>query len=359
MVRSAAAILALLILPSFAQGQEPVGTHTVVDDDTLWDLAQRYYQNPFEWRVIFEANRDSINDANLIFPTEVFIIPGLPGTRATPDATVALPEVEPEDIDPVGGTDLVQFGFRQARPAEQVRSIFYQDTTAQSMPSAGTREGTGVAVTRDAVYSAPWVAPFDMEPEHTGVIEGFAREGERSVSIRSFDRVRMSMPSPARVGAQLQIFRVMREIESIGQVVVPTGVLTVSAIGDQGVIGVVSKEYQRILPGDFVRPVPAYSVQQGAVAQEVSGGSEAMIMGFAGRQVLNDLGHVAFLDLGSNDGITLGDEFVLYGATSASDWRGSLQVVGVTPSMVSARISSMADDVFRQGVVVRLAKKMP
>ena len=73
----------------------------------------------------------------------------------------------------------------------------------------------------------------------------------------------MSMPSPARVGAQLQIFRVMREIESIGQVVVPTGLLTVSAIGDQGVIGIVSKEYQRIQPGDFVRPAPSYSVQTG------------------------------------------------------------------------------------------------
>ena len=214
-------------------------------------------------------------------------------------------------------------------------------------------------MTRDAVYSAPWVEPFEVEPEHSGVVEGFAREGQREVAIRTFDRVRMTMPSPARVGAQLQIFRVFREIESIGQVVLPTGVLTVSAIGDQGVIGIVSKEYQRIQPGDFVRPVPSYSVRQGAVAQEVSGGSEAMIMGFSGRQVLNDLGHIAFLDLGSNDGITVGDEFVLYGATSANDERGSLQVVGVTPSMVAARISSISDDVFRQGVIVRLAKKMP
>jgi len=61
MVRSASAILAVLFLPSFAPAQqEPVGTHTVVDDDTLWDLAQRYYQNPYQWRVIWEANRDSI-----------------------------------------------------------------------------------------------------------------------------------------------------------------------------------------------------------------------------------------------------------------------------------------------------------
>ena len=365
MVRSAAAVLALLILPAFALGQVPVGTHTVVDDDTLWDLAQQYYQNPFEWRVIYEANRDSIADPNLIYPNEIIAIPGLPGTAATaagpadPGATttVALPEVEPEDIAPAG-TDLVQFGFRQARPAEQVRSVFFQDTTNARTPSAGTRATSRFAVTRDAVYSAPWVEGFGMEPAHTGVIDGFADGRGLASTIRSFERVRMTMPSPARVGAELQIFRVVRELESVGQVVIPTGILTVSTIGDQGVVGVITKEYQRIQPGDFVRPVLSYTVPQGAVAREVSGGSEAMIMGFAGRQVLNDLGHIAFLDLGSNDGITIGDEFVLFGAT-ANDARGSLQVVGVTQRMVSARISSMADNVFSQGIVVRLARKMP
>jgi hypothetical protein len=369
MVRSAAAVLALLILPGFAQAQEPVGTHTVVDDDTLWDLAQRYYRNPFEWRVIYEANRDSIADPNLIYPNEIFVIPGLPGTTAAgpsnpavgPTPTVALPETEPQDIAPLGtdGADLVQFGFRQARPAQQVRSVFFQDTTTSREQSAGVGEGMFYAVTRDAVFSAPWVVPFDVEPAHTGVIDGFADPGGRASTIRSFDRVRMTMPSPARVGAQLQIFRVVREIESVGQVVIPTGVVTVSNIGNEGVIGVVTKEYQRIQSGDFVRPVPSYTLERGVTARDVSGGSEAMIMGFAGRQVLNDLGHIAFLDLGSADGIAIGDEFVLFGAASANDARGTLQVVGVTATMASARISNMSDIVFRQGVVVRLVRKMP
>lgn len=366
MVRSAVAAVAVLILPAFAQAQEPVGTHTVVDDDTLWDLAQFYYQNPFEWRVIWEANRDSIADPNLIYPTEVFIIPGLPGQAETvaeaPDTmAVPLPATEPEDVQPVGadGDDFVQFGFRQARPAQQVRTVFYQDSASSGTPATGARASAYYAVTRDALYSAPWVVPFEVEPEHSGVIDGFAIEGARASTIRSFDRVRMTMPSPARVGAELQIFRVMRTIESVGQVVVPTGVLTVSSITNDGVIGVVAKEYQRVQPGDYVRPVPAYTVQQGVRPQEVPGGSEAMIMGFAGRQTLNDLGHIAFLDLGSDDGITVGDEFVLYSAVSADDRRGSLRVVGVTESMASARITAMVDDVFRQGVVVRLSRKMP
>jgi hypothetical protein len=149
----------------------------------------------------------------------------------------------------------------------------------------------------------------------------------------------------------------VRTIETVGDVAVPTGIVTVEAIDGSGVVGIVTKEYQRIQPGDLVRPVPAYSIVAGQYAEEISGGSEAMIMGAAGRQEINNLGHVVFLDLGSNDGITIGDEFVLYGEPVGTR-EGSVQVIGVTPRMASARIRSMVDDVFEQGVVVRLARKM-
>jgi hypothetical protein len=369
MVRSAAAVLALLILPGFALGQQPVGTHTVVDDDTLWDLAIRYYQNPFEWRVIYEANRDSIADPNLIFPNEVFVIPGLPGQ--TGQTVAVAPSPQPAPVQPAPSpepavtqpapadvpVDLVQFGFRQARPVEQVRTVFYRDSTAESGGANGERAANYLAVSRDAAYSAPWLIALGTEPEGTGFIEGFAAEGARASTIRSFNQVRVSMPVPARVGAELQIFRVSRTIEMVGEVVIPTGVLTVSTINDDGVIGVVTKEYQRIQPGDLVRPVPAYSMTPGEVPQEVAGGSEAMIMGFAGRQEINDLGHVAFLDLGSDDGVNIGDEFVLFSAAVGAP-EGRLQVIGLSPNTSAARILSMVDDVFRQGVVVRLARAM-
>ena len=67
----------------------------------------------------------------------------------------------------------------------------------------------------------------------------------------------------------------------------------------------VRKVYGRIVAGDLVRPLPEYSPEPGAQAEPISGGSEAMIMGFAGNQVITDIGHIAFLDLGSDDGITI------------------------------------------------------
>jgi len=368
MVRSAAAILAVLILPTFAQAQERPGTHTVVRGNTLWDLAQFYYQNPFEWRVIWEANRDVVEDPNWIYPDEVLVIPGLPGTGqptetptgepTTPDRPeVPAPEARPTDVEELPA-ELIPFGFRRARPTDEVRSIFYNDTAAARAAVVRSQDVDYVAVSSDAVYSAPWLIGLTAEPEYTGVIEGFAEGSGRASTIRSFERVRVEMPSPARVGASLQIFRVDRTIDFVGQVVAPTGQLTVTTIGDGYVVGQVTKEYGRIQPGDLVRPLPAYTARPGVYAQEVSNGSEAMIMGMAGTQVLSDIGHIAFLDLGADDGIGLGDEFVLYGTAVPTAREGHLQVVGVSANTSAARILSMSDDVFRQGVVVRLSKSM-
>ena len=355
MVRSATAFLAVLILPAFAPAQQAQGTHTVVDDDTLWDLAQRYYQNPWEWRLIWEANRSMIVDPNLIYPDQVFVIPGLPADRARATAAAApaptqAPEPSPQAMPP--GV------LREARAAEEMRTIFYSDTSMAGSGVVRVQDKAYLAVPRDQVYSAPWLIGLLAEPRGDGVIEGFADPTERGSTIRSFHRVRVAMSTATRVGAQFQIFRVGRTIEAVGQVVSPTGVMTVSAVMPDGVIGTVTKEFGRIQPGDLVRPLPSYQLAAGQYAQAIDGGSEAMIMGFAGTAELNDLGQLAFLDLGSNDGVAIGDEFVLYSEALAEEPRGTLQVVGLTENVSTARILTMDDDVFDQGVVVRLSRKM-
>ena len=354
MLRSAAAVIAVLILPTFALGQTPQGTHTVVNRDTLWDLAQRYYSNPFEWRTIWNANRDVVEDPNWIYPAEVLVIPGLPGQANQP------PQQPVEPVEQVEGVpvDLVPFGLRQARPTtEGARTVFFEDKEAELQVIEASMTRSYVPVSRDVAYSAPWMIGLEATPANSGRVSGFA-EASRASSARSYDQLRITMPTPARVGANLQIFRVTRTVDGIGQVVRPTGIARVETIGNGEVVATVIKQYHRIQAGDLVGPLPAYSIESGRYAQPVSGGSEAMIMGFAGNQVITDVGHIAFLDLGSDDGITIGDEFVLFGEANPTAPKGSLQVVGVTRTMASARVLAMNDDIFRQGVIVRLSKKM-
>jgi nucleoid-associated protein YgaU len=50
-------------------------TYTVVKGDSLSKIAQEYYGDANQWRKIFEANRDSIRDPDLIHPGQVLTIP--------------------------------------------------------------------------------------------------------------------------------------------------------------------------------------------------------------------------------------------------------------------------------------------
>lgn len=66
-------------------------THTIQSGDTLWDLAERYYGNPYLWPQLWEANT-WITDAHWIYPGDVLLVEG----------EVAVAEViEPEDV-PLG-----------------------------------------------------------------------------------------------------------------------------------------------------------------------------------------------------------------------------------------------------------------
>jgi nucleoid-associated protein YgaU len=57
--------------PSPATGR----TYTVRKGDSLSKIAKREYGDAQQWHKIFEANRDTIKDPDLIYPGQVFRIP--------------------------------------------------------------------------------------------------------------------------------------------------------------------------------------------------------------------------------------------------------------------------------------------
>jgi nucleoid-associated protein YgaU len=49
--------------------------YTVESGDTLSSIAQQFYGDPEQWRRVFRANRDQIDDPDLIVPGQVLRIP--------------------------------------------------------------------------------------------------------------------------------------------------------------------------------------------------------------------------------------------------------------------------------------------
>ncbi len=54
-----------------------VDTHTVQAGDTLYHIAEKYYDDPTEWTTILEANEDTIEDEGSLIRGQVLVIPKL------------------------------------------------------------------------------------------------------------------------------------------------------------------------------------------------------------------------------------------------------------------------------------------
>ena len=137
MVRSAAAILALFILTGGAEAQQ---RHTVVDGETLWSLAQRYYNDPWRWPRIYEANRaptGQVEDAHWIYPGETIIIPDV---EATPVVVGVVVEPTPAPVQPAPVV--------MVETVEPERTVFYNSGQPQSGFVLSGTQNTRPAVPR-------------------------------------------------------------------------------------------------------------------------------------------------------------------------------------------------------------------
>jgi nucleoid-associated protein YgaU len=54
---------------------KPEQTYTVVSGDNLSKIAKKFYGDAKQWRRIFEANKDTIENPDLIYPGQVLKIP--------------------------------------------------------------------------------------------------------------------------------------------------------------------------------------------------------------------------------------------------------------------------------------------
>ena len=58
------------------KGQAVTRTYTVVGGDSLSKIAKKIYGDANRWKEVFEANKDTIKNPDLIRPGQVLKIPG-------------------------------------------------------------------------------------------------------------------------------------------------------------------------------------------------------------------------------------------------------------------------------------------
>ncbi len=404
MMRSAATLAALLILPGLAPAQEVAtggrGTHEVAKRETLWALAGRYLGNPYRWPLIYEANQGLIKDPHWIYPGQVLVIPGLPAAAVTDVAVVSAapvaaaqavvaPAVAPaaqetprpqalpaSDLPPCPGPDgrtifystgEGERGCRLEVPRPEERTAFFPKP--EEVASGGPQEGEETrwpAVPRGLLYSAEWLEPWGGEVASLGTIRRLAEvDPGRGLRDRAllYERVHLTLSQSAQlgVGDVLQSFRVLRSKEGFGQVVRPSGILTVTGVEQGGATAWVTAQFDLVRMGDALRMAPDYRLQPGVHPVAVESNVVAKVLGFPIDQELHGLGALAFLDVGEAQGIAVGDEFaglVNRGEGFAGAEVVRLQVILVRGTGSTARIITLSEPSLKAGSELKLVGKM-
>jgi LysM repeat protein len=79
--------------PAPAAAAEQPGTYTIREGDTLWDISNAHYRDPFLWPLIWKSNT-FIDNPDLIYPGKTLVIPSLAPVERAMAAPAAPAEVK-------------------------------------------------------------------------------------------------------------------------------------------------------------------------------------------------------------------------------------------------------------------------
>lgn len=320
--------------PYQAPTSYPEGTelHIIVDGDTLWDLASQYFENPFLWPQLWDANR-YIENPHLIYPGDPLQIPDLDvirpeGVAAGDTGPGAGPGGGPggPGAGPEGGGPGVGPGGAQA-PA------FYPAYEEQTIACAG--------------YLAPG--------ESSSLRITGSEEGDAKVGLATDDIVYLSRGSDDGINPGDE-FYIQRQVDFSygvdGTHVVRTGSLVVLAVQEDTALAEITQACTDIHVDDYLlpfEPIPVPLLPRQPLATRLTPETGQM----RGEIVasLDDLaslgeGYLVSIDLGEEDGVVPGNMFTVFRYVHPDAPRkmlGELAVLTVQEDNATARIMQSYD----------------
>jgi LysM repeat protein len=322
--------------------------HVVQRGDTLWDLAQRYYQNPFLWPQIWDANK-YIPNAHWIYPGDPVIIPPL---------------------TPISEQQIAQEG----QPGTGTGPGGEGEAPGPAVP-APSEKLYPIALDVD-LYCSGFIVP-DVGGWKVRIVGN--EENNYKVALSTFDIVYLNQGEADGIspGDEFTILQDVRKIahpisnEPLGEYVIQTGRLKVVATQERTSTAQITYSCDATLVGDYLVPfepreVPNLSDLPPVDRFSLEGPNQKGYVIFA-KDDLTTLGdnNEVQIDVGAADGITVGTRLIVYrnqteGYENTGFERdiprrvlGEMVVFSVQDSTATGRIIQMYDFV-QQGDMVEV-----
>ncbi|HEV8510070.1 MAG TPA: LysM domain-containing protein [Gemmatimonadales bacterium] len=379
------------------QAQVPA-QHTVSRGETLWSIAQMYFNDPLLWPEIYRLNTNVVEDPHWIYPGEVLnlsavvmvaqgdTVMAVPQDAAAADTVSATPG---DTIAAVVPLDTVT-ALMDTIPADTAQLIVEPPPPAviETYETMFDRRRTNRQVVQD-VLRAYTNQPYRPVRAGEFYAAGFLSENERlpwgrvlgatatpaihrlseRTSATTFEEIAIRPPRNAsyHVGDSLLLARIDRALEfgRWGEVVVPLGIARVTSVEEQQVLAQVVAQYGRIHDGHLAMPLEPFRnpgqvrptpVEQGLAGKLLEGRDPHPI---AGAQ------QFFFIDKGRSQGVSLGDVFEVFkpaagfAGAASEEVRAVLMIVHTRERSSTGLLIQIIHPGLDSGMPVRLIKKMP
>lgn len=393
--RSEARVLLLvgaaLLTSPVVRAQEPVqagggavpASHTVAEGETLWEIAQLYYGDPLLWPEIYRLNTAVVEDPHWIYPGEVLTLaPMLAQGESQPETVV---QREPADTLRAEAADTVAVGevdtllVPEPPPlgdtTEARESLFDRRPTAEQEVERSLSaylEQPYSPVRRGEFYSAGFLTEQEEMP-WARVIRGTDAPSIPTLEARGQTQLYGELaiaPAPDasyHVGDSLLVARIDRTLRDWGDVVVPAGIVRITEVQPQQILGQLVAQFgaPRVGYPYVALPLEPFRDPGQMRPVPVEQGLEGRVIDIRDEQSLVGLQEYVFIDRGRRDGVVPGDMFEAYrpeGRQEGDPSAGRIQtllVVHTREKSATVVVVGVARGDLAVGTAVRLTRKMP
>jgi LysM domain-containing protein len=372
-----AVVVALPLLAATVGAQDsttaaPAGaSHTVVSGETLWSISQNYFSDPLLWPEIYRRNTAVIEDPHWIYPGEVL---DLGGINAPTDTTqIVAQEVAPPTDTILPAPDTT--GLVEAPPPEpEGPGTIFDRQAERRQRMQDVLKSYGHQIYRPVRRGEFYSAGFLTEGERLPWAEVIGNTKKPAISVLAdptvagmFEEIAIKSPPQAsyHIGDSLLVARIDRELDPWGSVVVPQGVVRVTAVQPTQILAQVIMQFGRIRGGCVALPIEPFKDPGEVRPAAVEQGLEGRVISLRDNHVLASSLQVAFVDKGRADGVAMGDVFEAYRPAStevggaSEEVRVQLLVVHTREHTASVLVIGMSNPALTPALPVRLIKKMP
>jgi hypothetical protein len=363
---------AVATAPTPTPTPEQQGKYEIRQGDTLWDIANAFYRDPFLWPLIWKSN-PSINDPDLIYPGTALVIPSLAPVERAMSAPEEAAPVQEKVVQEQPAPAIPTEAAATAPPAETAAPSLFRQRSVESAEPEVTTPGSRLIlpeaaptpiIDKYAMLSAGFISEESSQDYLQGSVEDPARKGEVG-TIVSYDQeiyIVVRSREAVNIGDRFLVFEEVHKVRhpitrsDYGNLYKVNGVAKVTGAKEDGVYTArITLSFDAAMRGNLLAPYeepkPIYPSKQ-KQAKNLTG----YILEVPDRKSISGQTDIVYLDKGKEDGVDPGDRFIVMSepnpSTGVRRQIGEVQVFIVKARTATAFVQKSVDALSRGYVIV-------